>query len=196
MARAKRRWARLHQDVSDMGVCLSTFIVGLRGHSVLLGRPLEHDAWPEKGGYSKLGSMALEKEAAWLLPATHLMMEESPDRAAQRIAREWAGLKGRPEFVMVQSHLRPRPPKAPKGNHWDICFVYEMKLRKLPSKKPWWSVMAFVPLATVDNMKIGRGHLDILEEAGYLKRKRKGREVPTTVRGLSGLTVWTPFAHH
>lgn len=127
--------------------------------------------WPERGGYPRHRAIELEREGVWLLPATHLMMEESPDHAAKRIARQWAGLRGIPEFVMVQSHTRPASfwRKGAKGNHWDICFVYELKALAPPKHRPWWSEMRFVPLSEIGTLKIGRGHLDILKEAGYVQ---------------------------
>ncbi|MDG6934180.1 MAG: hypothetical protein JRN68_05740 [Nitrososphaerota archaeon] len=122
----------------------------------------------------------LEKEGEYLLPATHLMMEESPDAAALRIARRWVGYpEAKPSFVMVQSHLRPS--SLWKGqtiyrqgsNHWDICFVYTMCEERLPSEiKPWWKEMKFVSPSEFTRLALGRGHRDILEEGGFLNRKR------------------------
>jgi len=176
------RWARVGpRNPSWMthtpraGLCLSVFIVARKGDSILLGRPRAHDAWPEKGGFPKRNAAEIEKEGAWLLPATHLLMEESPDHAASRIAHEWVGLKGKPRFVMVQSHVRPqrrgRPGYKRSGRqlqHWDICFVYGMSARQLPKVRPWWSEMRYLPSTKIRKMKLARGHRDILEKAGYL----------------------------
>lgn len=172
-----KRWARLGPDNSrrlmhslETSLCLSAFVVARRGDSILLGRPHQHDAWPEKGGYPKWQALELEKEGVWLLPATHLMMEESPDQAAKRIVHEWARLRGTPKFVMAQSHLRPLRLWNPKlkGSHWDICFVYELHPKGPIRLRPWWSEIRFVPLSEIQTIKFGRGHRDILEEAGYL----------------------------
>ncbi len=173
-----KRWARLGRDnpstmfhTPENGVCLSTFIVARRGNSALVGRPKDHRAWPEKGGLPQGRAADLDKQGAWLLPATHLLMDESPDHAARRIVREWTGLQGTPRFVEVQSHVRPgRLLRAgAKGNHWDFCFVYELRARALPRLRPWWSEMKFVPFSEIPDMNLGRGHADILEEAGYLR---------------------------
>lgn len=175
--RVTKRWARLGPDnprrlvhTPEAGVCLSAFVVARRGNSILIGRPHAHDAWPVKGGYPKRQASELERQAVWLLPATHLLMEESPDRAAKRIVREWAGLEGTPRLVMVQSHLRPIRLWNPKlrGNHWDICFVYELCPRGPINLKPWWSEMRFAPISAFRNINLGRGHRDVLEEARYL----------------------------
>src|SRR5881398_2214907 len=108
------RWARIGPKnpatlfhTPDAGICLSAFVVAHRGRTVLLGRPRGGPAWPQKGGYPEAQARELEEEGAWLLPATHLIIEESPDHAALRITRDFAGLPGIPRFVMVQSHLRP-----------------------------------------------------------------------------------------
>jgi hypothetical protein len=97
-------------------------------------------------------------------------MEESPDQAAKRIAHEWAGIKENPRFAMVQSHLRPLKLWNPrlKGNHWDICFVYELQPKGPVHSKPWWSELRFIPRSEIRTIKIGRGHGDVLEEAGYM----------------------------
>lgn len=89
----------------------------------MLGRPHAHHAWPEMGGFPMRHAAEIEEERSWLLPATHLIMEESPDHAAKRIANKWAGVRGTPKFVMVQSHLRPSGGameiKAETGPHFE-----------------------------------------------------------------------------
>jgi ADP-ribose pyrophosphatase YjhB (NUDIX family) len=172
----RKRWARLGPNtpswlihVPESGVCLSAFVICRRDESILLARPHAHEAWPTKGGFPKRHAAELEREGTWILPATHLKMWESPNRGAVRIAREWAGLKGTPHFLMVQSHLRPSRVKKGSGEkHWDICFVYEMKTKELPRLKPWWAEMRFVKLKEIRQMDLGRGHKDILREAGFV----------------------------
>ena len=178
---ATKRWARIGprdpsalRHVPTAGLCLSTFVIIRKGESILLGRPHANNAWPEKGGYPLLPAAELEKSGDWLLPATHLLMEEHPDHAARRIANQWAGVKGNPKFVMVQSHLRPskgrkNQPKWGTGfNHWDICFVYELKTRTDPKPKPWWAETRFVSQSEILRITFGRGHRDILKAAGYV----------------------------
>lgn len=175
------RWARIGPPdsswmihVPKAGLCLSAFVVIRKGNSVLLGRPHAHDAWPELGGYPLRHAAAIEKEGSWLLPATHLVIEESPDRAAKRIANQWAGVKGTPKFVMVQSHLRPsarsksKLKMGRKLNHWDICFVYELRARNNPKHKPWWSELQFFQPRDIADMRLSRGHKDVLKAAKYV----------------------------
>jgi ADP-ribose pyrophosphatase YjhB (NUDIX family) len=168
------RWARLGPDDHSIlshtprgGVCISAFVIARLHDSILLGRPRAHGAWPRRGGLRKSKAAELEAEGSWLLPATHLMMEESPDRAAKRIAHEWAGLKGTPRFIMVQSHVRPArlANSNLRGKHWDICFVYELNARGLPKPRPWWRELRFVSASEIRRTKLARGHRDILEDA-------------------------------
>ena len=174
---ASKRWARLGPNdakwlnhVPEAGVCISVFIIARKGNSILLARPRGTDAWAEKGGFPTWRALRLEKERAWLLPATHLLMEEGPDRAAERIAHEWAGIDGKPRFMMFQSHTRPSivGKRKQRAKHWDLCFVYEMKARRLPKLKPWWNEMRFVKPSEIRRMNLGRGHKDILTEAGLV----------------------------
>lgn len=178
---ATERWARLGPKnsrtlvhVPEAGVCLSTFIIATRRNSILLFRPHAHDAWETKGAFPKSRAAELAKQGAWLLPATHLLMGESPDHAALRIVREWAGLKGKPRFLMVQSHTRPGGflGRKLRGKHWDVCFIYEIAARAKPKARPWWSEARYVPIQGISSMKMGRGHLDILKEAGMIRKPR------------------------
>ena len=175
------RWARIGPrdpswliHVPKSGLCLSTFVIIRKGNSILLGRPHAISAWSEKGGYPTSHAAELEKNGSWLIPATHLLMEESPDHAARRITKEWAGVKGRPKFVAIQSHLRPlgrhkSPRKGRSGfNHWDICFVYELETRTKPKPKLWWAETKFIPRSGIGRITLGRGHKDVLKAGGYV----------------------------
>jgi len=174
---AWKRWARLGPNdtkwlnhVPESGVCISVFIIARKGTSILLGRPRGGDTWAEKGGFPAWRASGLEKDKAWLLPATHLLMEEPPDLAAKRIARQWAGLTGTPRFLEFQSHTRPAlvGGRNRGARHWDLCFVYELKANSVPRLKPWWLEMRFVKPSEIRRMNMGRGHKDILREAGFI----------------------------
>ena len=176
-----KRWARIGprdtswlRHVPTEGLCLSTFVIIRKGESILLGRPRANSYWPEKGGYPLRPAAELEKSRSWLVPATHLLMEETPDHAARRIANQWAGVKGTPKFVTLQSHLRAskgrrtQPKWRTGSNHWDICFIYELKTRTLPKPKPWWAESRFFSRSEIRGTRFGRGHKDVLKAAGYI----------------------------
>lgn len=182
-----RRWARIGPSNRSWlvhspkaGLCLSAFVIARdRSGGILVGRPHAHAAWASDGGLPVRHARNLENDGVWLLPATHLKMEEPPDRAAKRIARRWVGLRrAEPRFLMVQSHLRPS--SLWKGesiyrtgrNHWDICFVYEVRAAA-PARKPaWWSELRFIDKRTLRQLKLGRGHRDVLQSASARLARR------------------------
>jgi len=176
-----QRWARIGPrdpswliHIPQAGLCLSAFVVIRKGNKILLGRPHAHNAWPENGGFPKRHAGEIERKGSWLLPATHLLMEEKPDHAAKRIANQWVKVRGTPKFVMVQSHLRPsklsrsRMKRGRRLKHWDICFIYELHAKNIPKPAPWWSEVHFFPVSEIRRMRLGRGHKDVLEETRYL----------------------------
>jgi hypothetical protein len=184
----EERWARIGPTkkswlthIPKAGLCLSAFvIITNRENEILVGLPRDHKAWPEAGGFPRRHARNLEKRGELLLPATHLLMEESPERAAVRIAQRWTGYpNAKPSFVMAQSHLRPsklwnKGKKNTRLNHWDICFVYSMRVDQLPRKiRPWWTEMRFENPKKIQRTNLGRGHKDVLREAGFLISKKK-----------------------
>lgn len=112
----EERWARIGPTkkswlthIPKAGLCLSAFVVITNlENEILVGLPRDHKAWPDAGGLPRRHAKGLEKRKGFLLPATHLLMEESPDIASVRIAQKWTGYSNaKPSFVMVQSNLRP-----------------------------------------------------------------------------------------
>ncbi len=162
-----RRWL-LH--VPKGGLCLSAFvIVRNRRGDVLLGRPAFDRSWLESGGLPLWRVRELVREGVWVLPATHFMMYESPDRAATRIARRWTGgATGRPRFVAVDSYAAPSPyrrsgrARGTTDLHWDFCFLYEMRSDRAPRRGRAWTELKFVPRTEISKLKIGRGQRDIV----------------------------------
>jgi ADP-ribose pyrophosphatase YjhB (NUDIX family) len=176
---ATERWAQFGPrkkswliNIPIGGVCLSTFIVASRDGSILLGLPKAGPEWPENGGERLSGAAELERSNTWILPATHLLIGESPNDASKRIAKEFTGLRGNPKFAMIQSHTRPAKiwwKHVDDAIHWDLCFVYDLKIDGVPKKlKPWWKEMKLFGQKEIRGLKIGRGHRDILEEGGYI----------------------------
>jgi ADP-ribose pyrophosphatase YjhB (NUDIX family) len=154
------------------GVCLSAFIVASKNGAVLLGLPKAGPEWAEKGGERLSGAKELERGNSWILPATHLLIGETPDDASVRIARNFTGLSGKPEFAMIQSHTRPAKiwfKHVGKSVHWDLCFVYHLEIARPPKNpKPWWKDLRLYAQEEIRGLNIGRGHRDILKEGGYI----------------------------
>jgi hypothetical protein len=164
---ANRKWL-IH--VPPGGLCLSAFVlIRNRKGEVLFGRPRVDRAWPDQGGVGMWRVREFVRSGEWELPATHLLMEEDPARAAQRIARSWGGLpKSTPTLVAVDSSRSPSGSWVGSGRnrrrvyHWMIGFVYELRTARKPRPFRGWAETKFVPLNELGALTIGRGHRDFL----------------------------------
>ena len=113
----------------------------------------------------------------WVLPASHFLMDESPDHAARRVASDWAGLpRARPTLIAVTSELMPTGRVSSHGgrrfarNHWALCFLYELSTGRTPARRPGWSELRYLRLAEIRKTPIGRGHRDLVRS--YLRAAR------------------------
>lgn len=183
----RRRWARFgpsdarwFSHIPEDGVCLSTFLfVRDRHGGVLIGRPRPHLDWPEKGCMPLWRLRQVAGHGEWVLPASHLLMEEAPDRSARRIAREWAGLpRSRPTLVGVTSERMPTGRWRREGarrvrrNHWAVCFLYELRTQVAPRRARGWAAIRFASPTELGRLRLGRGHSDLLREYLRLRAPR------------------------
>jgi len=179
------RWARFgspnrawFSHVPAGGFCISAFlIVRNRRGDVLLGQPKEHVDWPEKGCLPIWRVRAVQKEGGWILPASHFLMDESPEHAAKRIMGAWAGISaGRPRLIGVESEIMPTGISVGSGkkrrrvNHWALCFVYELRTNRAPKPPRAWAELRFIPMRELRKIRVGRAHGDLLFP--YLKARR------------------------
>ncbi|MCI4335798.1 MAG: hypothetical protein L3K17_01180 [Thermoplasmata archaeon] len=176
-----RRWARfgpsdrrLNIHVPNGGVCLSAFVkVRNRDGDVLLGRPRSNPIWTERGCLPPWRVREIQRAGEWILPASHLMMGEHPDRAAERIARDFLGLPhaslrflGIDSGKMLPRRQRGRSSPRPGRFHWTLGFVYETTPAELPPPLPSWTELKFLPTSRRGAVRIGRAHRDIIAAAG------------------------------
>jgi hypothetical protein len=104
----------------------------------------------------------------WMLPASQLLLFESPDDAAQRVAREQL------ELDLVQlpsprvfSETQTRVGAAGKDPHWDLHFIYEIAWPKgRPPRARPWKDLSFRTVNDTPRSTFGRGHGDVLELIG------------------------------
>jgi ADP-ribose pyrophosphatase YjhB (NUDIX family) len=164
---ADRKWF-IH--VPRGGVCLSAFLIvrNLRG-DVLLGRPRPHAAWAAHGCLPPFRVREIRQRGEWILPSSHLLMEEAPSQAADRIRRQWAGLRqGRPRLIAIDSSRMGPGQHIGSGrnrwtiHHWAIGFVYEVRSKEPPPAAPWWEETKFFPLAKLRSTRVGRAHKDLI----------------------------------
>jgi ADP-ribose pyrophosphatase YjhB (NUDIX family) len=158
----------LHEIPED-GLCLSTFLVlrpGTDRRRVLVGRMDPHAAWDHFGG---LGPDRVEAYChGWVLPASQLLLGESPDEAAHRILEEQLpGLRVELKPPLIDSEVdAPRGwPESP--NHWDLRFVFRGETADvaLPSSGPW-SDIRWLELRSARREDFARSHEDVLLRLG------------------------------
>jgi hypothetical protein len=151
------------------GFCLSTFLVlspELRPESVLVGKLNPQGPWDHLEGIDAERIRA--HSGGWLLPASHLLLRESPEASAQRIVDEMLG-GGRPTFepprVVSEVYTPRRFPET--HSHWDIRFVFRGTWHgPAPSLPGVWSDLAFVDVNVVRRADFARSHEEVLASIG------------------------------
>jgi ADP-ribose pyrophosphatase YjhB (NUDIX family) len=157
-------------EIPDEGVCLSAFlIVTEAGHpsSVLMGHMNPQAPWDHIGALDP--SRVEAHSRGWMLPSSHLIVRESPQEAARRIAREQLELPDL-EFTGPQVVSEVYTPRRFPGiaQHWDLEFLFrgELSTAELPHTAAW-KELAFVDLPRTAKVEIARSHEDIIESAGF-----------------------------
>ena len=155
--------------VPDNGMCLSIFLVVRSPDDagrVLLGKIEPSAPWYD------LAALGPERAAGlvdlWMLPASQLLLFESPDDAARRVGREQLEIEltelPRPR---VFSETSTRSGAAGSDPHWDLHFVYEVPWpERRPVRARPWKELAFLPVSDTPRSSFGRGHGDVLELVG------------------------------
>jgi ADP-ribose pyrophosphatase YjhB (NUDIX family) len=151
------------------GLCLSTFLIlseAGRPSSVLVGRLNPAAPWDHLEG---LDAERIEAHrGGWVLPASHLLLRESPDESARRILSEMLGgavPSLQPARVVSEVYTPRRAPET--HNHWDLRFLYRGTLRGPPPSVPAvWNDLRFVDVHDVRRSEFARSHDEVLEEAG------------------------------
>ena len=163
------------KNVPRGGVCLSSFVVVRNGRRVLVGKMDKPDVWIERFFVGEEFAPTYYSSGKYLLPARHLAWYESPLEAAEGVVRDQLKLRVPTKdihLVQVQSHIRGDVDSTEQPPHWDICFLYEVKVTaKVASKLrtlPWFKDLHFVSLPTISVDDFTRGHGDVLLEAGLL----------------------------
>ncbi len=156
-------------EVPAAGLCLSAFLVLAekgRGNRVLMGHLDPAAPWDHIGALDPSRTAVHSK--GWMLPASHLILKESPQDAARRIAREQLELTdlevGEPRVVSEVYAPRRFPEK---GEHWDLEFLFrgELDPARVPRPRAWLE-LRFVDLDVTPKSAIARSHEDVLESAG------------------------------
>lgn len=158
-------------------MCLSAFLVLSppgAPNTVLLGRIDPRADWGSIGALDP--DRVTRVESGWMLPSCHLLLYESPEEAAHRIAKEQLG---RPDLALgsplVFSDATPRPKVSPDAMHWDIGFIFSAEWRPAPGASPGpWARLEPLDLSTLERSDLVRGQGDVLAYAG----RALGRSTP------------------
>ena len=154
--------------IPDGGMCLSVFLVLWKNNrsNVLLGKVNPEYDWIKIGALSKESTLRISRR--WMLPASHLLLYESPQSAADRVLVEQLDMKdavklqGPIVFSEVYDAL-----KFEIKNHWDTEFVFTGEITgDVPKNHPAWSELKFVDVSKVKDNEFARSHQDILTEVG------------------------------
>ncbi len=181
-ARMARRFARLspgfapvgpgHSVVPSDGMCLSAFLILTAPDDpkrALVGHIAPGPEWEELGGLDP--ARAARVGERWMLPATQLLLFESPSEAAHRVGRELLGLEltglSGPQ---VFSETYRRPDSTAEDLHWDLHFLFTGPGPRRPPTHRLWRELSYVPVGATRRGEFARGHGDVLELAGLAPR--------------------------
>jgi ADP-ribose pyrophosphatase YjhB (NUDIX family) len=156
-------------QVPKGGTCISAFLVLTGKGGFLAGKMAKPDVWVDKFLVGENFAPKYASSGKWMLPASHLKYGEKPDDAAKRILTEQLGLGNvKLAFGQVQSHLSGDP-NDPDSAHWDICFIYEGRVKGEVPRPEWFSELTFLKPKNVSAQDFTRGHGDVLKELGTIR---------------------------
>jgi hypothetical protein len=151
------------------GFCLSSFLLLSeegRPTTVLVGRINPDGPWDHLEG---MDAERIEAHRhGWHLPASHLLLRETPDASSRRILDEMLG-GGRPTLeparVLSEVYTPRRFPET--HNHWDISFLYRGTWHGPAPRVPSvWTELRFVDVTSARRSEFARSHEELLEQVG------------------------------
>lgn len=154
-------------EIPDGGLCLSAFLVISRPNSqeILMGHLNPAAPWDHIGALDQSRIEAHSK--GWMLPSSHLVVNESPQDAARRIIREQlneSSIALSNPIVVSDVYTPKRFPNLP--NHWDIEFIFKGECTTLPSSSAW-SELRYIQTNQISRQDMARSHEDIVKSAGF-----------------------------
>jgi len=133
-------------DPPPAGMCMSVFAFVTRGDKVLVGVPKPHAAWKDKWLFSWATYSQRELQEAYRdrrLPSSYLLEGEDPREGLGRVMAEQLRVRSyRARGPRVFSYLSPSD-WYPGHKHWDLAFVYDVKVEGPVGLPPWWGSLGF-----------------------------------------------------
>jgi hypothetical protein len=152
------------------GLCISAFlIVQNKSGKVLMGKIDPLAPWDHLGALDPK-RIELDRKG-WMLPASHLMVHESPQAAVQRIAEEQLEMPG---LVISEPKVISEvyPPKYFPGldKHWDLEFISFSSVngKNVPIRSRALRQLKMIDPKSTRRSEIARSHEDILSSVGII----------------------------
>lgn len=151
------------------GTCISVFLVLRKKDRILVGKMAKPEIWVERFLVGEAFAKKYVSTNKWIIPSSHLIFGEKPVDAAQRVLIEQVATTEncKLSLLQVQSHLSQQPTN-PENAHWDICFIYEGRVRGEITPSSWFSDLEFKKLRDLKSDDFTRGHGDVLTEIGII----------------------------
>ena len=161
-------------NVTPGGTCLSSFLViTSNGNDILVGKMDKPEIWTERFFVGEKFARTYVSSGKYVIPASHLSWYESPLDAAYRVVTQQAQVSTNKEnirLIDVQSQLGGDPKDLDHPPHWDICFLYELRLREVVKVPEWFQELRFVQRDQLKPENFTRGHGDVLGQVRLIKR--------------------------
>ena len=156
-------------EIPEAGICLSAFVILCKQGSpneVVMGHLNPEADWQHIGALDR--ERAERNSKGWMLPSSHLLLEESPEEAARRILKEQVGVENqevtKPE-VFSEAYSSGKVWDRTPLKHWDLEFIFQCEIANI-KPHPAWRDLAFVDLRKIKKEEMARFHEDILAHAG------------------------------
>jgi hypothetical protein len=157
VSKIKFRFARYgpldhYEEAPAAGMCISVFAIVRRADKkgVLLGLPKQDARWitDRLSAWKNYSEKELtEAYHQWRLPSSYLREGEHPEDALKRIVVDQVGISDysvSKKGPRVFSYSVPSD-WYPGNNHWDLAFVYDVKVKTKGKEIPkWWQELEFV----------------------------------------------------
>jgi len=141
-----------YEEAPAAGMCIRVFAIVRRAgkKGVLLGQPKQDARWITEwlNSWKNYSEKELfEAYQQWRLPSSYLREAEHPEDALKRVMvdqvviREYSVSKKGPRVFSYSASSD----WYPGNNHWDLAFVYDVKVRTKGKEIPkWWQELEFV----------------------------------------------------
>ena len=149
------------------GFCMSVFAIVREGGKVLLGKPQHHLRWASEWApnwriYDPI-SLA-EEYRRWRFPSSYIAEGEAPEETLRRVMEDQLGAK---HYEVTTSTMKNYfgPSRRFAGEmHWDYCFLFQVKVPRVPDLPPWFSALEFRDPTLLKEIEFGSAQGALLND--------------------------------